>query len=296
MGPALKLDYTYRYLRPSQMTDSASQRGLHLATFGGAGAAQVEHPFFFDGEVHAPHVVAAMLLALAKVVSTRFWMPQFPALFDPVVTSSKELLRFEGFSSCCGVYARADFEALSFDADIIGRGTTNVDFNAPMRAALAQVRPSDTVRLAVGADAVHFIRAEQSVVEKKVKLPIRWIKGFTEVQAYLPRLQPRFTIPAVDAVRFLRAIPRGGNPTQASWVTTLGRGLRLSQRETKDAIRITGPERIRILEPMLMHAKEQPHRQPQQPRHQRIAPAPAPAPFERAHWPGQDWLAIPEAA
>jgi hypothetical protein len=256
MGAALKLDYTYRYTRSSQMSDHGAERALHLATSGGAGAVLTEHPFFFDGKVRAPHVVAAMLLTLAKVVSTRFWMPMNPALLDPVVTGSEETLRFEGFSSCCGVYARADFEAPSFDADILGRGTTNVDFNAAMRSALAQVRQSDTVRLAVGADAVHLSRADQAVVEKKVKLPVRWIKGFTEVQAYLPGLQRRFIIPATEAVRFLRAMPRGGSPRQPSWVTGLGRGLRLSQREAKGAVRITGPERIRILEPMLIHARE----------------------------------------
>jgi hypothetical protein len=256
MGAALQLDYTYRYAHPSQMTKAGPGLGLRLATFGGAGTEAAEHPFFFDGCMRQPHVVANMLLTLAKVVSTRFWMPLNPALLDPVVTSSEELLRFEGFSSCCGVYARADLEAPTFDADIQGRGTTNVDFNSAMRGALAQIRPSDTVRLAVGAEGIHLTRSEQAVIEKKVKLPVRWIKGFTEVQAYLPALKPRFTISATEAVRFLRGLPRGGNPKQASWVTELGRGLRLSQRETKGAVRITGPDRIRILEPMLLHAKE----------------------------------------
>ncbi len=256
MGAAFKLDYTYRYAQASELSKSGPEWGLRLATFGGAGAAPAEHPFFFDGRMRQPHIVASMLLTLAKVVSTRFWMPLNPALLDPVVTSSEELLRFEGFSSCCGVYARADLDAPTFDADIQGRGTTNVDFNSAMRGALAQLRQSDSVRLAVGADAVRLERAEQAVVEKKVKLPVRWIKGFTEVQAYLPALRLRFAIPAAEAVRFLRALPRGGNPKQASWVTELGRGLRLSQRETKGAVRITGADRIRILEPMLMHAKE----------------------------------------
>jgi SWIM zinc finger len=256
MGAALKLDYTYRYAHPSQMTQTGPELGLHLATFGGAGTEAAEHPFFFDGRMRQPHVVANMLLTLAKVVSTRFWMPLNPALLDPVVTSSEELLRFEGFSSCCGVYARADLEAPTFDADIQGRGTTNVDFNSAMRGALAHIRQSDTVRLGVGAEGVHLTRSDQAVVEKKVKLPVRWIKGFTEVQAYLPSLKPRFTISAAEAVRFVRGLPRGGNPKQASWVTELGRGLRLSQRETKGAVRITGPDRIRILEPMLQHAKE----------------------------------------
>jgi hypothetical protein len=256
MGAALRLDYTYRYAHPSELTKTGPELGLHLATFGGAGTEPSEHPFFFDGRMRQPHVVASMLLTLAKVVSTRFFMPLNPALLDPVVTSSEELLRFEGFSSCCGVYARADLEAATFEADIQGRGTTNVDFNSAMRAALAQLRQSDTVRLAVGAEGVHLTRADKAVIEKKVKLPVRWIKGFTEVQAYLPGLKPRFTIPAVEALRFVRGLPRGGNLRNASWVTALGRGLRLSQREAKGAVRVTGTDRIRILEPMLIHARE----------------------------------------
>jgi hypothetical protein len=183
VGAALQLDYTYRYAHRSELIATGPERGLRLATFGGAGTEAAEHPFFFDGRMRQPHVVGGMLLTLAKVVSTRFWMPLNPALLDPVVTSSEELLRFEGFSSCCGVYARADLEAPTFDAEIQGRGTTNVDFNSAMRAALAQLRQSDAVRLAVGAHGVHLTRADEAVIEKKVKLPIRWIKGFTEVQA-----------------------------------------------------------------------------------------------------------------
>lgn len=256
MGAALQLDYTYRYAHPSELTKVGPELGLRLSTFGGAGAAPAEHPFFFDGRMRQPQVAASMLLTLAKVVSTRFWMPLNPGLLDPVVTSSEELLRFEGFSSCCGVYARADLEASTFEADIQGRGTTNVDFNSAMRGALAQVRNGDAVRLAVGAQCVHLTRADATVIEKKVKLPVRWIKGFTEVQAYMPGLKQRFTIPAAEALRFVRGLPRGGSPKQASWVTELGRGLRLSQRETKGGVRVTGTDRIRILEPMLMHARE----------------------------------------
>jgi hypothetical protein len=256
MGAALQFDYIYRYAHRSELTKAGAESALRLATCGGAGTEPAEHPFFFDGRMRQPQVAASMLLTLAKVVSTRFWMPLNPALLDPVVTSSEELLRFEGFSSCCGVYARADLEAPTFEADIQGRGTTNVDFNSTMRGALAQVRNSDTVRLAVGAEGVHLTQADKTVIEKKVKLPFRWIKGFTEVQAYLPGLKKRFAIPAAEAVRFVRGLPHGGSPKQAAWVTELGRGLRLSQRDSKGAIRVTGTDRIRILEPMLMHARE----------------------------------------
>jgi hypothetical protein len=118
MAAALQLNYTYRYAQPSAMARQGDEWGLRLATFGGASSEQAEHPFFFDGRVLQPHVAAGMLLTLAKVVSTRFWMPLNPALLDPVVTSSEEMLRFEGFSSCCGVYARADLGADMFESDI----------------------------------------------------------------------------------------------------------------------------------------------------------------------------------
>src|SRR5258707_4116481 len=117
MTAALKLGYTYRYAHPSVLGHEGSGWGLRLATWGGVSDDESSHPFFFDGRVRYPHAVACMLLTLAKVVSTRFWMPLNPAALDPVVTSSDEVLRFEGFSSCCGVYARADLGAATLDAD-----------------------------------------------------------------------------------------------------------------------------------------------------------------------------------
>ena len=59
---------------------------------------------------------------------------------DPVITCGGGLLRFEGFSACCGVYARLDLLPNALDANRIEPGTANVDFNPPMRAALAQLQ------------------------------------------------------------------------------------------------------------------------------------------------------------
>ena len=55
---------------------------------------------------------------------------------DPVVTSGGGLIRFEGFSGCCSAYARLDMNSGSYDGVVVAQGTTNVDFNADMRAAL----------------------------------------------------------------------------------------------------------------------------------------------------------------
>jgi len=168
------LDYTYRYPFASRLEREGTAWGLRLATCGGsslggpAGASlsvdallpvALPHPFFFEGRCRSPRVVADLLLALANTVNSRFYLPGASRMLDPVVTSSEELLRLEGFSSCCGVYARVDLSADAFDCEIQGRGTTNVDFNASMRAALTQVRNGDDVRLSVGVDQFRLTQA-----------------------------------------------------------------------------------------------------------------------------------------
>ena len=125
----------------------------------------------------------------------RFFLPR-PAILDPVLTSNEDLLRLEGFSGCCGVYARVDLPAEAFDGDCHGRGTTNVDFNQPMRNALLRLRDNEEVRFEVGANEVVLSKGNEKTVEKKVKLPLRWIKGFSEVQAYQPRLQVMMEVSA----------------------------------------------------------------------------------------------------
>src|SRR5262245_45835109 len=253
MTAAARIDYTYRYAFPSELTRDGSAWGLRLATCGSRDERQVPH--FFSGQLRKPGTTASMLLTLGKVVSTRFYLPQGKLQLDPVVTSNEELLRFEGFSSCCGVYARVDLGTDGFDRAVQGRGTTNVDFNAGLRAALAHVRDNDTVKLAVGADELRLTGKSGTVVEKKVALPVRWLKGFTEVQAYQTTLEPRFELPAVEGLRFIRSLPRGAGPKHPSWVTPQGRGLRLSQQETPGAVRVTGTERLLLLEPLLPSAR-----------------------------------------
>jgi hypothetical protein len=179
------LDFTYRYAHPSRVAPLETGKGLSLATCG----ARQEQPHFFGGRLREPRVVADLLLALIDVVRTHFYRP-VPVLLDPVVTSNEEMLRFEGFSGCCGVYARVDLPAEAFDTEIQGRGTTNVDFNDPMRASLMRLTDTEDVRLSVGREGVTLTRSEDTVVEKKVKLPVRWIKGFSEVQVYQPQMEP----------------------------------------------------------------------------------------------------------
>lgn len=245
------IDYTYRYSFPSSIETIAHKPRLNLSTCD----ARLEHPYFFDGKVREPRVLGDMLLVLSEVVRTHFFLPR-PAILDPVLTSNESMLRLEGFSGCCGVYARVDLSVDAFEGEIKGRGTTNVDFNAPMRNALMRLRDEDDVRFAVGSDEVLLSQNEASVVEKKVKLPMRWVKGFSEVQAYQPQLEFQLEVSAADALQFIRGLPKAGMPKRPSFVVSSGRSMRLSQRETPQAIQINGTHRIRILEPLLVKASK----------------------------------------
>lgn len=245
------LDFTYLYAFPSglQMIDGRPQ--LALATFDASRA----NPYFFDGRLRSPRQVGDMLLTLSDVVRTHFFLPR-PALLDPVLTSNENLLRLEGFSGCCGVYARVDLPVAAFEGDCHGRGTTNVDFNAPMRSALKRLRDNEAVSFSVGRDEVALARDGEKTVEKKVKLPLRWLKGFSEVQAYQPRLNLYTETSAADALRFIRSLPKAAKPKMPSFVTVAGKSIRISQREQTNAVRLQGTHRIKILESLLPRAEK----------------------------------------
>jgi hypothetical protein len=247
-GPSVA--YTYRYNYPSAIIALPVGPELRLATFGG----REEHPAFFRGKCVRPKRAADLLRGVMDVVQSRFHVPaamlgRILAQADPVVTSGEERLRFEGFSGCCSAYARADLLPDAIRGEWLAHGTTNVDFSPPMQAALAQIRESDSVSLSVGSQELRLDREAGTVVEKKVALPLRWLKGFVEVQAYQSRMAPVLDVSGFEAHRFLRSLPRA-KARHDSWVAPMGGGLRLSQVRTAGGVAIAGLERLRVLEPL----------------------------------------------
>src|SRR5690606_10950071 len=117
-------------------------------------------------------------------------------------------LRFESFSACGGVYARLDLLGGALDGEVFDRGTTNVDVNGPLREALARVGPRDPLHLGVGVDELIVTTLDGAVVEKKVPLPERWLRGFAEVQVIAAGMDLRAELPGMAAVRFLRSLPK----------------------------------------------------------------------------------------
>lgn len=206
-----------------------------------------------------PVLLAQTLRLVSDVVRSRHHIPaamleRILLEADPIFTFGGDQLRVEGFSSCAGVYVRADIGAAQLEVAEARPGTTNVDFNADMRAALARVRGGDALELEVGAQGVAMRRTApfgappEQVVERKVALPLRWLRGLAEVQAVLSRMVLRFELDHVGAARLLRSVPRSGRTSDAAWLVPRGATLQLSATPSDAGLRVAGPARLRALE------------------------------------------------
>lgn len=245
------------YSRPSALESSQAGRLLGLETSGGltpTGAAA--HPRFFSGFLTSPQIAARGLLAVADVAAARYYQRLRPASLDPVVTGNGDRLRFESFSGCNGVYARLDVLREGLDGADTGHGTTNVDVNNPLREALSRLTGDDPLHLRVGPEELAVTTVGGSVVEKKVPLPDRWLRGFAEAQVACAGFDLRAELSAAEAVRFLRSLPRGSGASARApiWVVPAGRTLRPTTRPMPGAVCLAGPDRLAALQRVLRHA------------------------------------------
>ncbi|MFI6106555.1 SWIM zinc finger family protein [Streptomyces sp. NPDC051310] len=245
------------YSRPSALASSQAGRLLGLETSGGLTPAGAEaHPRFFAGFLTSPQTAARGLLAVADVAAARYYQRLRPASLDPVVTGNGDRLRFESFSGCGGVYARLDVLSEGLDGAATGHGTTNVDVNDPLREALSRLTGDDPLHLRVGPEEMTVTTLGGAVVEKKVPLPDRWLRGFAEAQVACAGFDLRAELSAAEAVRFLRALPRtpGATARGPLWVAPAGKTLRPTTRPVPGAVCLPGPERLAALQRVLRHA------------------------------------------
>ncbi|MEU0541668.1 SWIM zinc finger family protein [Nocardia sp. NPDC005978] len=250
--------HSLTYLRPSGLDRSGGRDLLGLQTSGGrTPGGDVANPTFFQGFLKDPAVAAAGLLAVADVAAARYYDPRRTGsgLLDPVVTGNGDRLRFESFSACCGVHARLDVLDSGLDGEI-GHGTTNVDVNTPLRDALNGVTAGDPLHLTVGPQELAVATLGDRVVEKKVPLPDRWLRGFAETQVIAAGFELRAEVSAAEAVRFLRSLPRsGGNAARGGqWVAAAGGRLRLTSRPAAGTVCLPGPQRLAALHRVLRQA------------------------------------------
>ena len=246
---AAAAEIIYRYPFASSLEEEAGKPRLRLA----ASLEKEDAPHFFDGRLVAPRAFGDLMLVLSNVVRANFFRPLTPAMLDPVITASNSKLRFEGFSGCCGAYVMAAIPAAAIDGRFIRRGTTNVDFNDPMRAALTRLNDRQATQLSVGSEAMSLASGASKIVEKKVKLPSRWIRGFCESHIYQGRLEPYAELTGMQARQLLQLTPR--SPARRPlYLQTRSDGARWSTVDSGGGIRVGGAHRLSIIEPLTRQA------------------------------------------
>ena len=116
--------------------------------------------------------------------------------------------------------------------------------------ALARIARPEPVMLSVGEREVTLERSTVKVVERKVALPERWIKGLTSVQAYLAQMEETLRLTRVQAVQLVQALPAGAAKND---YFLLLRGPRPSFAPVTSpgAVRVGGAHRLRLLEGLL---------------------------------------------
>ncbi|AZA92415.1 Uncharacterised protein [Chryseobacterium nakagawai] len=242
---------TYNYSRSSSFVKKDALEELFLAQYSEI-QKKTDVPCFFWGNVGQPFILARCLITLSNIVKSSFSLSPFQMalLKDPIVTAGNERLRFEGFSHCAGVYARVDVLPDGLDGEFLENGTTNVDFNQPMITALGSIRPNEKVMLSVGEKEVGLYKEEKKIVERKVPLPVKWIKGLGTVQIYLSESEKQHTFNKIQTQQLFRGMPKGVVKSDY-YLIVRGNKPMFSPVKSTDTVCIGGLHRLRLLEPLL---------------------------------------------
>lgn len=242
---------TYSYSAPSNL----SKDELFLSHYSELNKGQSQ--CFFWGEITEPYILSRCLIALSNVVQSSFNLSPFQMnlLKDPIVTAGNSQIRFEGFSHCASVYARVDVLPEGQDGEFLENGTTNVDFNRPMINSLSGVRQNQKVVLSVGEKEFGVHTKGSKTIERKVPLPIKWIKGLTTVQIYLAENEDGIELNKLQAMELFRSIPKSKVKTDYHLQKRVNKYL-FTPLKSSDSIHLGGVHRLRLLEGLLPLTKK----------------------------------------
>lgn len=127
-------------------------------------------------------------------------------ILDPVVTVHPDRVLFEVFSKDEGTYAKLGVSPDAFETTGESTyGTTNVDFSETLFDSVQRMRSHRETSLVIGQRAVEIANeGDAPAIEKKVKVPDSWIRGFLQVQSAATLPRESFTIAPMDLYNVLR--------------------------------------------------------------------------------------------
>ncbi len=147
-------------------------------------------------------------------------------VLDPVVTVHPDALLFEVFSKDEGTYAQLaiDWSAVEVEGEKIC-GTTNIDYSKGLFEGIQRMRSYRSTRLEIGdeevAVAVETAAGESSAIEKTIKVPDTWLRGFLQVQSAATLTATVVQIAAIDLYNVLRKLRLNADQKRK------GRGIRI---------------------------------------------------------------------
>jgi hypothetical protein len=134
-------------------------------------------------------------------------------LLDPVVTVHPDQVFFEVFSKDEGAYAKLGIDLSALELAYQPTcGTTNIDFSPALFAGVEQMRSYRRTKLSIGKEAVQLATTSAAaVLEKRVRVPDSWLRGFLQVQSAAALPRTFFELAPVDLYNVLRHLRMHGD-------------------------------------------------------------------------------------
>jgi hypothetical protein len=193
-------------------------------------------------------------------------------LLDPVVTVHPDQVFFEVFSKDEGAYAKLGIDLAAFElAYQPACGTTNIDFSPTLFTGVEQMRSYRQTRLSIGKEAVKLATTSAAgVLEKRVRVPDSWLRGFLQVQSAAALPRDTFRLGPIDLYNVLRHLRLHGDrkgqrrglrielvPGEAPrlvlepWETVLPSTAGVYQGRAARVVRLWGRRRLLLLRRLL---------------------------------------------
>ena len=134
-------------------------------------------------------------------------------ILDPVITVHPDRVFMEVFSKDEGSYANLSVDLDAFD--LKGKpvcGTTNIDFSQTLHESIQKFRSYRETRITIGQEAVTVATTGQDdVLEKHIKVPDSWMRGFLQVQSSTLLPMDSFKLKAIDLYNVMRHLRMNGD-------------------------------------------------------------------------------------
>ncbi|MBK8389318.1 MAG: SWIM zinc finger family protein [Saprospiraceae bacterium] len=248
----METEFAYQYKNPSHFYQVGNEKIFSFAHNNEIEEENDKACFFF-GKIINSYLAARCLSVLGNTVSSHFALTpgQIAKLKDPIVSVGAGEIHFEAFSSCNSVYTRVKILGNGIDGEFLHSGATNIDFNNQTIRAFNNVLQTEKLILGVGNKEVHFVTDKQKMLEKKVTLSNRWIKGLGNVQVYLSEMELAHRLSKFEALQLFRTLPN--TPTNSEYyLSKSGSNYVFSPVEKTASIKIGGIHRLNLMQRLII--------------------------------------------